>query len=466
MVGKTLKHYRIEALLGRGGMGSVYKAFDLKLARPVAVKVLREDLVADETRRARFLQEARAAAAVSHPSIAQVYDIDEDAGTMFIAMEYIDGRTVRELVASGELDIQSTVEIAARAAEGVAKAHEAKVIHRDVKPDNIMVTRDGHVKILDFGLAKLLEAGETAPGDAADSPAARTLTMPARHTAEGTVLGTLSYMSPEQARGKALDPRSDIFSFGIVLYEMATGRLPFGGETPIDTMHAIVYEDAAQPVSLRAGLPFELQRIILRCLQKRPEDRYPNAGELASELDRLKRDLESGVRPRFNVRARVESLGERIRSGFPYGAKGLILLSAVVALTVTLVVFKVRFSALITPAVAALLIYRWVRNRKKRLVAAAVRKMARIPELRAVFFRDDRLTVVLKRAPVNAYIKISGLTDDINKSLFLGKPVTVETADDVSAEKLRGLLNRGGALYLSPELESSLPFEVSSQSPS
>lgn len=466
MVGKTLKHYRIEGLLGRGGMGSVYKAFDLKLARPVAVKVLREDLVADESRRARFLQEARAAAAVSHPSIAQVYDIDEDAGTMFIAMEYIDGRTVRELVASGELDIQSAVEIAARAAEGLAKAHEAKVIHRDIKPDNIMVTRDGHVKILDFGLAKLLEAGETAPGGAADSPAERTLTMPARHTAAGTILGTISYMSPEQARGKALDPQSDIFSFGIVLYEMATGRLPFQGDTPIDTMHAIVYEDAAPPVSLRAGLPFELQRIIWRCLQKKPEDRYPDARELASELDRLKKDLESGARPRFNARARIESLGDRIRYGFPYGVKGLVILAAAVALTVTLVVFKVRFSALITPAVLALLIYRKVRNRKKRLIDAAVKKMARIPEVRAVFFRDDKLTVVLERAPVNAYIKITGLVDDINKSLFLGKPVSAETADDVPAEKLRGMLSQGGALYLSPELESSLPASVSSQSPS
>lgn len=466
MVGKTLKHYRIEALLGRGGMGSVYKAFDLRLARPVAVKVLREDLVADESRRARFLQEARAAAAVSHPAIAQVYDIDEDAGTMFIAMEYIDGRTVRELVATGELDIQSAVEIAARAAEGIAKAHEAGVIHRDIKPDNIMVTRHGHVKILDFGLAKLLETGGAAADGAADSPVPRTLTMPARHTAAGAILGTISYMSPEQARGQALDPRSDIFSFGIVLYEMATGRLPFQGDTPIDTMHAIVYEDAAQPVSLRAGLPFELQRIISRCLQKKPEDRYSDAHALASELDRLKKDLESGTRPRFNARARFESLGERIRSGFPYGAKGLIFLTAAVALTVTLVVFKVRFSALITPAVFALLVYRWVRNRKKRLLDAAVKKMVSIPEVRAVFFQDDRLTVVLERAPVNAYIKISGLVDDINKSLFLGKPVSAETADDVPPEKLKGLLNRGGALYLSPELESSLSSPLSNQPPS
>ncbi len=253
MIGQTLKHYKIEALLGKGGMGVVYRALDVRLQRPVALKMLTPSLVSDPDRRTRFLREAQSAAALTHPAIAQVYDIDEADGSIFIAMEYVDGKTVSRLIADGELDLMGSVEIAFQVAEGLAKAHESNIIHRDIKSDNIMVTRDGHAKLLDFGLAKLLEpAGEPA---AAAGASERTLTTPHGPTVPGVVMGTTSYMSPEQARGQKLDPRSDIFSLGIVLYEMVTGELPFKGDTPIDTMHAIAYEEAKPVTIVRRNLP-------------------------------------------------------------------------------------------------------------------------------------------------------------------------------------------------------------------
>ncbi len=204
MIGRTLKHYRIDALLGRGGMGEVYRALDTRLQRPVALKVIKSDLVADPDRRQRFILEARAAAAVNHPAIAPVYDIDEADGVTFIAMEYVDGRTVGQLITQGELDLMGTVEIGLQVAEGLARAHGAAIIHRDIKSDNIMVTRDGHAKILDFGLAKLMDSSAEG-GDASGAAPAWTLTLEQAHTIAGAVLGTLSYMSPEQARGRGLD---------------------------------------------------------------------------------------------------------------------------------------------------------------------------------------------------------------------------------------------------------------------
>ncbi|MCJ7582664.1 MAG: serine/threonine protein kinase, partial [Candidatus Aminicenantes bacterium] len=245
--GKSLKHFKIEKLLGRGGMGVVYLGRDTRLDRPVAIKVLRPDLTANRDRQSRFLQEARSAASVTHPAIAQIYDVDEADGNTFIAMEYVEGKTVTQLIANQELDLVGAVEIALQVTEGLSKAHKANIVHRDIKSDNIMLTKDGHAKLLDFGLAKLLDPPIADGQTQTYGDFAKTRTLP--ETQPGMVLGTVAYMSPEQARGKPVNQSSDVFSLGIVLYEMIAGELPFKGDSPLDTMHSIAF-DEARPVTM------------------------------------------------------------------------------------------------------------------------------------------------------------------------------------------------------------------------
>lgn len=450
MIGQTLKHYRIEALLGKGGMGVVYKARDIRLDRPVALKMLTPGLVSNPSRRKRFMIEARSAAAVSHPAIAQVYDIDEIDGNLFIAMEFVDGRTVGRLVAEGELDLLGAVEVALQVAEGLAKAHDAGILHRDIKSDNIMVTRDGHAKLLDFGLAKLLEPWDEEPRVAPED-LSRTLTRGRGLTVPGAVMGTISYMSPEQARGKELDRRSDIFSLGIVLYEMVTSELPFKGETPLDTMHAIAYEEARPVTIVRRNLTPELHRIVSRCLRKRPEDRYPGARALAEDLRRLKRDVESGTKTRLPAGERLRGWLEWLRTSFPFGHKGLVILVAAVALTAALVALRINWGGLIGPAIIALLAYRFVRNRKKRLLAAFAKKAGKLASVRAVIVRDDRVTVVMDMAPAKDYIRITALIEEVNQSLFVGRPVTVEVKPDMQDEEFQAMLRQMGVVYVRDE---------------
>ncbi len=446
MIGRTLKQYKVEALVGRGGMGSVYRAVDMKLGRPVAIKVLNPGLTTDPDRRTRFLQEARAAAVLTHPSVAQVYDIDESDGTMFIAMEFIDGRTVRSLIESGELDLAAAVEIAVQAGEGLSRAHDLGIIHRDIKPDNIMVTRDGRTKILDFGLAKLLDSGPDAPSAAMPS---RTMTMQAPATMEGTVMGTLHYMSPEQARGKSLDRRSDIFSFGIVLYQMVTGELPFKGETPIDTMHAIAYEEATAVTTLKRDLPYGVQSIISRCLRKKPEERYQDAQALTDDLKKLRKEIESGTATGLGFRARIELLGEKVRTRFPYGVKGAVLAAAVLLVCAAVFIgVKINWSGFLGPAIIGLFIYRSVKNRKKRMLRGLVKKLGRIPEVRAVLMKEDRLILAIDDAQANVYIRVTGLVDEFNRRLYFGKPVTAEIRESLDPAGLNSFLKQTGIVYV------------------
>src|SRR5512143_394751 len=367
MVGTVLKHYLIETELGKGGMGVVYRARDTRLGRLVALKMITPSLVSNPDRRARLLLEARSAAAVSHPAIAQVYDIDEVDGNLFIAMEYVDGKTVTKLIADGELDVMGAVEIALQIAEGLAKAHEAGILHRDIKSDNIMVTRDGHAKLLDFGLAKLVEPEPDEPVSPAEL--SRTMTRGRVHTIPGAVMGTLSYMSPEQARGKELDRRSDIFSLGIVLYEMVTAELPFKGETPLDTTHAIAYEEARPVTLIRRHLPPELHRIVFRCLRKNPDDRYPDASVLAADLKRFKHDLETGTTTKLPPGERLRGWLDSLRMAFPGGTKGMVVLLAGIVLGIVLVAVRFNWGGLIGPAFIGLFVYRFIKNRRKRLVA-------------------------------------------------------------------------------------------------
>ncbi|PYS61037.1 MAG: hypothetical protein DMF74_17125, partial [Acidobacteria bacterium] len=288
--GARFSHYEILSLLGAGGMGEVYLAQDTKLDRRVALKILPADVASNRDRMERFIREAKSAAALSHPNIAQIFEIGDDDQTHFIAMEFIDGATLREKIHQERSELRKLLRYLQHVAEGLAKAHAAGIVHRDLKPDNIMITRDGHAKILDFGLAKLIEP-QPMPGG--DSSEVATVVM-RQHSSPGTVMGTVSYMSPEQAQGKTkeIDQRSDIFSFGCILFEAATGRKPFEGESIIKSLHMVVYEPAPPIADFNPSAPSELQRIVRRCLAKDPDDRYQSVKEVAIELRGLRRDME------------------------------------------------------------------------------------------------------------------------------------------------------------------------------
>ena len=288
--GASLSHYRIVSKLGAGGMGEVYLAQDTKLDRKVALKILPADLAANQDRMRRFTQEAKSAAALNHPNIATIHEIGESDGVNFIAMEFIDGATLREKIHQDQTDLRKLLRYLQHVAEGLAKAHAAGIVHRDLKPDNIMITRDGHAKILDFGLAKLVEQ---RPMSGRDSSEVATAVMP-QHSSPGTVMGTVGYMSPEQAQGKTkdIDQRSDIFSFGCILFEAATRKKPFEGESVIKSLHMVVYEPAPPIADFNPSAPSELQRIVRRCLAKDPDERYQSIKEVAIELKELRRELE------------------------------------------------------------------------------------------------------------------------------------------------------------------------------
>ncbi len=285
MVGRRLLHYEIVGELGKGGMGAVYKARDTHLGRFVAIKVLPPDKLSDPERRRRFVQEAKAASTLNHPNIVTVYDIDDSEGVSFIAMEHVAGRTLEQLIARG-LRLGDVLDYALQLADALSCAHRAGIIHRDLKPSNIMADEHGQVKVLDFGLAKL--TGLAAIGDTASTQTLQT------STEEGAIVGTIGYMSPEQAQGLKLDHRSDVFSLGAVLYEMITGRPAFRRETRLSTLSAILRDDPTPLSALVKDLPPELERIVSRCLRKEPDRRFQNMADLKVELLELKEESDTG----------------------------------------------------------------------------------------------------------------------------------------------------------------------------
>src|SRR5262245_15177162 len=278
MAGRTLGHYRINSLIGAGGMGEVYRARDTRLDREVAIKILPEELAGNPEPLRRFEREAKAVAALSHPNILAIHDFGNEQGVSYAVMELLEGETIRARLKRVALPWREAVEVGLAVADGVAAAHAKGIIHRDLKPDNIFLTSDGQVKILDFGIARVKRV----------SAAAETITSsPTKTTEAGLVMGTLGYMSPEQARGETADAPSDIFSLGCVLYEMVSGRRPFVGETVAETIAAILRDTPPPIAHSRSAAPAELERVVMRCLEKQPSERYQSARDLASDLRAL-----------------------------------------------------------------------------------------------------------------------------------------------------------------------------------
>ncbi len=337
--GQSLSHYRLLEKIGEGGMGVVWKALDTDLNRHVAVKVLPPEVAESNERRRRFQREAEVAAGLKHPNIAVIHGVGEDESVPYLVMELVEGKTLRELAVSRSQEPREWLRLALPIAEGMAHAHTHGIVHRDLKPDNVMVTDDDQVKILDFGLAKILEPEE--PSGAAAGTKMDTISE--ELTRMGKVYGTVTYMSPEQARGLPVDSRTDLFSFGVLLYELVSGKPPFGGETHMDTLTSIIHDRPAPVTERNPGVPAELERIIDKCLEKQPRDRYQDTRDLVVDLRRLRRGTDSQP-----VQRAEGSVPVSIAAETPHRHTGRwIVIAAIVA---AIAVLAIGFRPLLWPA--------------------------------------------------------------------------------------------------------------------
>src|SRR5881296_2557611 len=331
LVGKVVGHYRIESLIGVGGMGEVYLARDERLGRKAALKLLPDSLTIDETQLSRFKNEARSASALNHPNILTVYEIGAEGDRLFIATEFIEGITLRASIACGRMNPNAAVEIAVQVASALAAAHDAGVVHRDIKPENIMLRPDGYVKVLDFGIAKLTEQRR-----ASDNHRVEPTTL--LQTRPGLVLGTAHYMSPEQARGQKVDVRTDIWSLGVVLYEMVEGSPPFRGETPSDCIASILTTEPAPLSGVLPDVPLKLESILHKALRKNSDERYQTIKEMLADLRILKGELEADS-SLSQTKARAESIVSKIKRH----KRGVLLTVAVALLAAAAVAYSFFF---------------------------------------------------------------------------------------------------------------------------
>jgi serine/threonine protein kinase len=449
MIGQKLAQYEIIEKIGSGGMGTVFRARDMSLDRDAAIKVLPEDLTKDAGRKSRFEQEAKSASAVNHPAIASIYEIGEDGDTLYIAMEFVDGSTVRQLVERNELDIGAAMDIGILVGDALAAAHRAGIVHRDIKSDNIMLTRDGHPKVLDFGLAKLNVAADETDTVMADQ---RTVAM----TQAGMVMGTIAYMSPEQARGQVADSRSDIFSFGIVLYEMATGELPFQGDNALDTMHAIAFEQSQPIAKLRDGLPHSLQRVIDRCLEKEPEKRYQGFEETITDLRKVRRHLDSGASMSIPFLDRLRPARGALQLG-DLSTRGVVVATIWSLLLGTLLLTALGNDGGIWGAlpflVIGLIVFSRFRSQRKRLINRFVNKSKKMKEVQLINFEGGQFLVVLENAPARCYLKLNAILEGVNDRLYTsGDDMKMEVRENLSMEEIRTLSTESRVRYLRKDL--------------
>ena len=463
--GTKLGRYEIRSKIGEGGMGEVYLAEDAQLRRRVALKILPGDLASNQDRMRRFIQEAQAAAALNHPNIATIHEIGESDGVNFIAMEFIDGFTLRELIHGKQTEMSKLLRYLQHVAEGLAKAHAAGIVHRDLKPDNIMITRDGHAKILDFGLAKLIEQRPAQTSSEGSSEVA-TAVMP-QHSTPGAIMGTVGYMSPEQAQGKTneIDQRSDIFSFGCILFEAVTGKKPFEGESVIKSLHMVVYEPAPPLADLNPSAPPELQRIVRRCLAKDPEERYQSIKEVAIELKELRRELQGVAALDTTVSpSRDEVTGQQSGDAATHGASAVISQAGSLKSAASSAEYIVggikRHKIAVALVVAVLLVggvglglYLHARNTEVAIESIAVLPFTNASGNTDVEYLSDGITESL----INSLSQLPNLSVKARSTVFhyKGKDVTPQqVGSELSVQAvLNGrVVQRGDQLTLSLEL--------------